>query len=117
AATPKIYTLSLHDALPIYHHVHQHDVDVVIGQQLLDTPATVGGVHHRHAVELEHPRDGQHIAEVVVDQQDLATFEQVVVRLVVSLVRARRLVALLRQHEREQIPGVVRREVQQHPAA
>jgi hypothetical protein len=52
-----------------HHDVHQDDVDVRVLAEGLDALAAVLGVDDRHAVPLEHTRDGENVANVVVDDQ------------------------------------------------
>src|SRR5438874_3126012 len=55
-ATPEIYTLSLHDALPIY---RPRRLDLVHGFRGMDVPSRFG-IHPRYI----HPRSEEHTSEL-----------------------------------------------------
>ena len=54
-----------------HHDVHQHDLDVGIGRQLVEGLLPVLGVDDLHLVLLEDGGDREQVARVVVDQQHL----------------------------------------------
>src|SRR5579875_1581433 len=66
-----IYTLSLHDALPIYlHHVAHHEVRALDGLHLLGVGGGRGGVHRLHQGDA---RSEEHTSELQ-SHSDLHSF-------------------------------------------
>src|SRR4051794_19501560 len=54
-----------------HHHIHQHQVDVFVAVERVDPLATVLGVEHLDAVLLQHTREREDVAHVVVHDKDL----------------------------------------------
>src|SRR5215472_5588619 len=63
---------------PWHHDVHQHRLDIGAPLQHFDALLAVLGVEDRHAALLQRPGQREHVAHIVVDDEDLAVGERAV---------------------------------------